>query len=74
MKKIKFNKKFQLNKETIANLNAIKGGENDVNSGLSLWSCDPSNKPKSCCNTQCEGGNCVSFTRCDVSCAIQCIR
>ncbi|HNW99202.1 MAG TPA: class I lanthipeptide [Bacteroidales bacterium] len=52
MKKVKLNKKLNLNKETVTNLNMIFGG-GDNKATFSLWSCDPSNKPKSCCQTGC---------------------
>lgn len=52
MKKIKVNRKLQFKKETIANLNEIKGGGGDnPDVTLSIWSCHTN--MRSCNSAQC---------------------
>jgi len=53
MKKVKFSKKLQLNKETIANLNEIRGGGGaEPNATWSLWSCNTNHRTcDPCCGS-----------------------
>ncbi|MEI6349284.1 MAG: class I lanthipeptide [Bacteroidota bacterium] len=71
MKKNKLNLKLEFKKETIANLNQIHGG-GDEKATFSLWSCEHSTKPKSCCQTGCQD-TCPSWTCLEMDSCIRCI-
>jgi hypothetical protein len=47
-------------------MNHIKGGAT-----FSLWSCAQTTKPKSCCQTGCEG-TCPTWSCADISCDAHC--
>lgn len=49
MKKVKLNNKLQVNKETIAKLNDVQLNNIKGGATFSLWSCEATTKPKSCC-------------------------